>query len=81
MDERVKRDIIMFLAVLISCLIFVGTVETFTGILSETRERNLTNRQNIESISDMFGARSVEAVETSYGALGLYDYFLFKNFF
>ena len=76
MDERVKRDIIMFLAVLVSCLIFVGAVETFTGILSETRERNLANKKNIESISDMIGVKGTEASETSNGALGLYNYLL-----
>ena len=53
MDERLKRDVKMFLIVLIACLIFVGAVETFTGILSETRERNLTNQKNIESILDI----------------------------
>jgi len=53
MDERIKQDIIMFLAVLVSCLLFVGVVETFTGVLAETREKNLSNQQSISSINDL----------------------------
>jgi len=53
MDERIKQDITMFLVVLVSCLLFVGAVETFTGLLSQTRERNLANQQIIDSANDM----------------------------
>ena len=53
MDERVKQDINMFLVVLIACLFFVGAVETFTGVLSQARERNISNQQTISSLSDI----------------------------
>jgi len=53
MDERIKQDVTMFLIVLVACLVFVGAVETFTGVLSQTRENNSINQQNIDSIRDI----------------------------
>ena len=53
MNERIKQDITMFLVVLVACLLFVGAVETFTGVLSQTRERNASNQQVISSLSDI----------------------------
>jgi len=52
-NERIKQDITMFLVVLVACLLFVGAVETFTGVLSQTRERNASNQQVISSLSDI----------------------------
>ena len=65
MDERIKQDILMFLIVLISCLIFVGAVETFTGVLSQTKERNLEKKINPRKINNqnMFGEMSVIRVK------------------
>ena len=53
MDERIKQDITMFLVVLVACLVFVGAVETFTGVLSQTREKNLANQTAINSINNL----------------------------
>jgi len=53
MDERIKQDVTMFLMVLVACLIFIGAVETFTGVLSQTREKNLANQDSINSIRDI----------------------------
>ena len=53
MDERIKQDITMFLIVLVACLLFVGAVETFTGVLSQAREKNISNQQVISSLSDI----------------------------
>jgi hypothetical protein len=52
MDERIKQDVTMFLVVLVACLLFVGAVETFTGVLSQTKEKNTTNQEVINSITD-----------------------------
>jgi len=81
MDERIKRDIIMFLAVLISCLIFARAVETFTGVLSETRERNLENARNIKSIYNILDKNKNSLDSQEFGVLGFYDDFFPKEFF
>ena len=51
MDERLKRDLILFIGILIALFLFFGALETFTGVLSDMREQNLANQQNIQSIS------------------------------
>ena len=63
MDERIKQDLIMFFVVLISLMLFVGAVETFTGILSQTREKNLSNQQTINSINDLVKGKEKFSVE------------------
>ena len=80
MNERMKRDVVMFLVVLISCLIFVAAVETFTGLLSETRERNLSNQKNIDSILDILKTKGDESVKSQGELLRFYDDFLFEDF-
>lgn len=79
MDERVKRDVKMFLIVLVACLVFVGAVETFTGLLSQTREKNIANQEAISSIRDII-KNSQNEQDTFSSELVFYDDFFSKNF-
>jgi len=65
MDERIKQDITMFLVVLVACLIFVGAVETFTGVLSQTREKNLENQTTINSINNILNQNPTNPKEAN----------------
>ena len=80
MDERIKQDILMFLIVLISCLIFVGAVETFTGGLSQTKERNLSSQQTIDSIQDIIKNGKTDITDLN-PELAFYDNFFPKSLF
>ena len=52
MNEKIKREIIFFIAVLVALSVFVGVVETFTGFIEKTREQNNLNNQIIQNISN-----------------------------
>jgi len=65
MDERIKQDVTMFLMVLVACLIFIGAVETFTGVLSQTREKNLENQTTINSINNILNQNPTNPKEAN----------------
>ena len=55
---------------IISCLLFVAAVETFTGLLSDVRERNLKNKETISGMFDVEEEHlTLEAGETKMPGL------------